>query len=268
MFSLCKYYMDCVTPSGEVMLCYASDLMIGGVHLRQSSILIRAEQSRSRQSFLRGTLPREEEEGWVWNCPALGVRGQWMKEMPVVPPVKLYETESGKSVVWQCLALKADACISLKGEAAKKGVGYVECLKMDMEPWELPLMTLHWGRYHGEEGEALAWIVWEGEHPLVLLLEEDRILPLPSQVKAACDGSRLELEGLTLEFSRRDVLRSGDISRTALRYFPRAVRQLLPHSILHLKETKWAGPARLFRTGRELSGFAIHELVHFHPQDT
>jgi len=99
-------------------------------------------------------------------------------------------------------------------------------------------------------------------------LEEDRILPLSSRGKAAHDGSRLELEGVAFEFSRRNVLRSGDISRTALRHLPRAVRQLLPHSILHLKETKWAGPARLIRAGRELSGFAIHELVHFHPQDT
>lgn len=265
MFSLTKYYMDCVTDSGEVVLCYASDLRVGGVHLLQSSILVHGEKSYSRQSFLRGKLPEKEEGGWVWNCPTLGVKGKWQSDAPAASPVKLYETKEGKSVVWQCLALKADVCISLKGEAEKKGVGYVECLNMDLEPWKLPLESLYWGRLHGATVEALAWIVWEGSEPLALLLKGNKVSYISSPVKARHDGTALELEGMSFEFSCRDVLRSGDISGTALRYLPRMVRHLLPDSILHLKETKWAGPARVLNSSGELSGFVIHEVVHFKP---
>ncbi len=40
---------------------------------------------------------------------------------------------------------------------------------------------------------------------------------------------------------------------------------LLPASILHLKETKWAGPATLNRHGEVIPGFSIHEVVNFLP---
>lgn len=54
-FSLTKYYMDCVTSSGKVILCYASDLAFANMQLRQSSVLVNApEETYARQSFSAG----------------------------------------------------------------------------------------------------------------------------------------------------------------------------------------------------------------------
>lgn len=268
-FSLTKYYMDCVTSSGKVILCYASDLEFAPLRLRQSSVLVHTEEGTyARQSFFRGTLPAEGDEGWNWHCPALSVRGRWEGSGPPAPPLTLYEPEAGRNVVWQCLAPRAEVRFFLRGRE-ETGSGYVECLTMTVEPWKLPVDVLHWGRFHGESGEALTWISWEGKHPLSLLLEGGRhVLPAPD-LSAAADGSRMAFgspsSGSCLEFSRATVLRTGDISRTALRYLPGAAKRLLPPSILHLRETKWAGPALFRRGDASLPGFSIHEVVHFHP---
>lgn len=264
-FSLTKYYMDCETPAGDVILCYASDLHVGGVQLRQSSVLVHSVDagSWSRQSFFRGRLPRQGKSGWVWHCPALGVRGQWACHGAPSPAIKLYETETGKNVVWQCLAPRADVCLSLRGRH-ETGTGYVECLSMSLEPWKLPVDTLHWGRYHGLQGTDLTWIFWEGEHPLSLLLRGSECVSPPGCVCAAADGSAIDLGGGSLmELSRDRVLRTGDISNTALKYFPGPVKRLLPGSILHLQETKWAGAALLHDGRAPEPGFAIHEIVRF-----
>lgn len=269
-FSLTKYYMDCVTSEGEVVLCYASELTAGSVRLRQSSVLVHSEEggSLSRQTFFRGALPVFRNGNWLWRCPALGVRGSWSGEAFPAPPVNLYEPEEGRDVTWQCLLPRAEVRLSMGGRN-ETGVGYVECLTMSLEPWKLPVDSLHWGRFHGEEGEALTWIIWEGAHPLGLLLEGSGCSSSVPPAHASPDGSRISFgEGLhrkVLECSCSKVLRTGDISRTALRYLPSSVRRLLPQSILHLQETKWAGPACLFCGNGVRPGFSIHEVVHFHP---
>lgn len=269
-FALTKYYMDCVTSSGKVILCYASDLTVGSMRLRQSSLLMHSREGRacSRQTFFRGVLPAAADGGWTWRCPALGVRGVWTGEEAPAPAFTLYEPEEGRNVVWQCLAPRAQACLSVGGRR-EEGCGYMECLTMTLEPWKLPVDFLYWGRFHGDEGGALTWILWEGDHPLSLLLDGGgRILPSPA-MRAAPDGARIEFgggpAGGSLEFSRESVLRTGDVSRTALRYVPQTVKRMLPPSILHLHETKWAGTARLLGPDGDRSGFSIHEVVHFHP---
>ena len=66
-FLLTKYYMDCVTPEGDVILCYASDLALGRIRLAQSSLLINSKEkgTQTRQSFFRGIQPRFIGEEWI-----------------------------------------------------------------------------------------------------------------------------------------------------------------------------------------------------------
>lgn len=122
-FSLTKYYMDCVTSSGKVILCYASDLAFANMQLRQSSVLVNApEGTYARQSFFRGRLPESVNGGWNWHCPALGARGRWTGGGSPVPEAVLYEQAGGRKVVWQCLVPRAQVCFpcmeSVKREMA------------------------------------------------------------------------------------------------------------------------------------------------------
>ncbi len=266
-FLFTKYYMDCVTAGGEAALCYASDLTVGGVRLKQSSVLLHEEgrATENRQSFFRGVLPRAVNSQWVWDCPALNTHGAWMLRNAPAQDITLYEAADGKAVSWQCLTPQTEAQLSIKGKSFC-GQGYAERLRMTLEPWKMPLNVLHWGRFHPAGGEALTWIIWEGAHPLSLLMTGTQEMPLTTAPRAAHDGSRIEFNnGYALEFSRKNVLRTGDIGQTALRRLPAVVKKLLPSSILNLKETKWAGPATLCRHGEVVPGFAIHEVVNFLP---
>lgn len=254
--------MDCVTRDGTAVLGYASDLVLGGVHLRHSSVLVSEQDGTvaSRQTFLRGTLPTKLASCWEWKCPALGLCGEWAPLTPPAAPICLYEPRPGKDVVWHCIAPLADVHLSLKGRELE-GKGYLECLSMRLEPWKLPVDTLLWGRYHGDDGQALTWIVWKGGNPLALLLENERPVPVNFVMKAS--GKALDLAGHKLNFGCDRVLRSGDISGTALRYCPSMAKRLMPDSILQLRETKWAGRAHHSSSGVHDSGFAIHEIVRF-----
>ncbi len=268
-FLLTKYYMDCVTAGEEVALCYASDLTVGGVRLKQSSVLLHegGKITENRQSFFRGVLPQAVDSQWVWDCPALNTHGAWAFRNAPAQDICLYESADGKTVFWQCLTPKTEAKLNVKGKTLN-GQGYAECLRMSLEPWKMPLNVLHWGRFHPIEGEALTWIIWEGAHPLSLLMLGTQSVPTPVP-NAARDGSHIDFNnGYALEFSRKNVLRTGDIGQTALRRLPDVVKKFLPSSILHLKETKWAGPATLNRHGEIIPGFTIHEVVNFLPNST
>ncbi len=266
-FLLTKYYMDCVTAEGDVALCYASDLTVGGVKLRQSSVLLHEEgkTTENKQSFVRGVLPRHELFQWVWDCPALNVHGKWSPQCKSGADIALYETDEGKAVNWQCLTPRATAELNIKGKNLK-GTGYVECLNMTLEPWKLPMNVLHWGRFHPLKGDSFAWIIWEGAHPLSLLMVGELHATF-FDMRAARDGSRIDVgDKFSLIFSRQHVLRTGDIGQTALKKLPAVMKNLLPASILHLKETKWAGPAILRNHREDIPGFAIHEVVNFLPE--
>lgn len=260
--------MDCVTEDGTVVLAYASDLTLGSVHVKHSSLLIVDIDGMvvSRQSFIRGMLPEFVRGKWQWRCWPLSIQGSWTPVVPTAAPISLYGSGPWRNVSWQCLAPRAKVWMSTKGWRLE-GTGYMECLTMNLEPWSLPLDSLHWGRFHADNGRALTWIVWEGDHPLSIMLENGKPISLPGGIKTRPSGERLDFAGCSLDLSCERVLRSGDISETVLTRSPMVLRRLLPDSILHLKETKWGGPASLVAPGLGApeNGYAIHEVVRFKP---
>lgn len=266
-FSLTKTYLDCQTAAGDSIVCYASLLQLDKLRFHHASWLHLDPEGKThkRQTFIRGRMPEQKDGIISWDCPALGVLGQWSREHPPLPPQLLYKQEE-RELVWRCLQPRSQVSLQL-GKFKYQGIGYAEQLHMTIPPWKLPIETLHWGRFLGEQGSSCVWILWEGIHPIILFLDQQGRL-LTENILAAKDGSALDLGNSSLTFDRKHILREGEIGQTVLKAFPAFAKAMLPPSILHLKERKWAGEATLATPAGVEHGLSIHEIIHFAPSES
>jgi hypothetical protein len=76
----------------------------------------------------------------------------------------LYKESEDNELIWNCHHPKALAVINYKG-SIYRGLGYAETLLCPMNPLELPMGELRWGRFLSES-HTVIWINWKDEHPL------------------------------------------------------------------------------------------------------
>ena len=254
MFRLDKWYGDCVTAGGDVLIVYAAHVWLGPVRFGCSSILGRIGDRDVAETHVgRTRLPRRGERGHSFEDNELGVHGTW-RGTTTAEERTLWSGRAG-SVRWHPVLVAAEVELSLRGQPLT-GVGYLERLRLDVAPWRLPIEELRWGRFHGG-GRSIVWIEWRGPAPLRLCLVdgvEVEVGPLTNEGLELADGARLEL-------TPSAVLRDGELGRTVLRQ--RLLRWLpLPRSIRAMHETKWLARGTFTdRHGVTSAGYAIHEVV-------
>ena len=249
-FQLSKWYLDCVTDSGNTHIAYIGDLHWGPVIFHFSSVLRSAGQRVIQEHSLREqSTPLVTDDGVSWNSRQFGLEGIWHSDSRPVREI-VFENEIG-SVEWHCLMPRARACIG-----SDCGFGYVERLTMTVVPWKIPIQQLRWGRLCNAS-DWIVWIDWLGEYSKRILyfngeavsaasIEEERIV--------FEDGSRLSMD-------RSLILRNGRLGTTALSSIP-GVANTFPARLLQVNECKWRSRARLERPGSPpVEGWAIHELV-------
>lgn len=160
-FLLTKYYLDCVSPAGDVAIAYAARLTMGpltvGAGILEHHPRGGGEVVRRRWSYVP---PRLARGALHWRHAGLGVRGTWSR--PRVQPVRrLLETREG-AIDWRLLQPGAPASISWRGGRVE-GSGYAELLRVSIPPWRFPFRALHWGRFVADDGGSwAAWINWCG----------------------------------------------------------------------------------------------------------
>lgn len=262
-FSLSKWYLDCCTKEGEACIIYAAELTLYGIKLTYSSHLLCSPEGtlETKQTFLNGSLPvLKEDSTIVCDSSKLNFHGTWSPLTPPAPRINQYE-KNGKYCHWTCLQAKSQVDLSLSGRAIT-GIGYAERLDMTLPPWELPVKQLYWGRFHGEKGTTLSWIIWEGSFPFSILLRGNTPIKA-DDLLASPSGNTLSWGNHSLFFHQTHIIRTGKIGDTVLPSLPSMIKGLLPQKILNLKENKWFGDA-VFSSGEEKErGTAIHELVSF-----
>ncbi len=232
MFALSKWYLDCVSPTGEAFIGYSAELAWGQ---RRLSYVGRVG---GPSSLTRESPPRLTGQVLEWESEALGMRGTWTGSDPL-PEVSLFEG----AVLWQVLRPCARAV--LQGEM--EGWGYAERVQLKRVPWKLDIGQLRWGRFTSPS----SWLVWVGWCGGLLVYRDG----------AELTGARLEPDGLswpggklTLESGR--VLRQGPLARTVP-----VLSSLVP---ARLREQKWV--SRAWLDGQE--GWVIHEVVHFGAEES
>jgi len=127
-FGLSKWYLDCITDSGETLIGYSGAVEWGAVRLHYSSVL----EADARDIAVRHTLREQDEPGAkgdsiVWRSDALQVDGLWRSDSSALRET-IFSCEQG-SVEWHCLMPRARArCRD------RSGLGYVERLLVTIPP--------------------------------------------------------------------------------------------------------------------------------------
>jgi hypothetical protein len=187
-----------------------------------------------------------------WSSRPLRVHGNWQA---LAAPIeqRLIDTKDG-SIDWHCIAPCAQARIDLPDHSVLQGLGYVERLRLTIPPWSLPFHTLHWGRF-GNPEHNLVWIRWDGHCPMTLVAHNG-----VQSAQATVSELGVCTDELVLEWSDAGrVLRNGPIVRGAIR----GLSWRMPPAFAAAREEKWLSRAKLHCAGRDVSGWAIHEIVHF-----
>ncbi len=174
-FYLSKWYLDCVDEAGTVFIGYAARLRCGPLPLSYTASLIdsggRIIEDRSYRRTQDPSI--DSQHNVLWQPGRLGVRGSWATSSEPVERV-LFRGEEG-TVLWRCHAPRARAVVTTDLGGTIEGLGYVEQLVLTVPPWKLPIEAIHWGRFLSPTHE-LIWVVWEGGHPLCVLLHDQRII--------------------------------------------------------------------------------------------
>lgn len=253
MFLLEKWYLDCVTDDGDVLVGYWATARLGVLRLRYAACLAGRPGARLTSRYtLRPAAPPEITGNELrWDCPGLRVAGTWTLCESGIDRI-LLDGPRGR-VRWQCLGPRALATVHAGGRAFR-GTGYVERLIMSLPPWRLPFTSLRWGHFHGLD-RTLVWIGWRDGLARDWVFDngtEERGASVREREVALAGGDRLTIDdGLTL--------RTGAIRRTALRPL-RALVACIP-GWRSARETKWLARARLHTATGPVQGWALHEEV-------
>lgn len=255
-FSLVKWYMDCVSEAGEVVILYSARVRWRGIGLAYSNLIWTDGAAGKSASSMHGAKISREEQQIVVASQPLGLQGTWAaRAAPIERTV--YACESG-SVIWNCL--QPAASVSLKiGEKKLTGAGYAECLTLTLPPWQLPLRHLQWGRFvSGRDTlttEAVAWIEWKGPYAMSLVIHNGA-----SHEGASIATTEVRWDGGKLRMEEPLALRAGRLGSTILPAAP-ALSRIFPHSLFNVEERKWRSRGILEAPDRKSRGWVIHETV-------
>ena len=258
-FSLTKWYLDCTSGDGRTAIGYFARLRWGAVSLTWQALNLWEHGAliAERSTLAPGATPRRDENGITWSARRLGC--EFVVE-PIGDPVhlRLFERADG-SLDWTCEAPVANVTVRMAERSWTTGTGYVECIRMTIPPWRLPIRQLRWGRWIDDgTAHAVVWIEWRGSEPRTWILV-DGVLAADADVEDASVAAGPTV--LTLE--RECTLSARSLAEIVGRIAP--LRAIVPGSLMSLRQVKWRSRGALRRSGCPgSSGTAIHELVVFH----
>jgi hypothetical protein len=249
-FKLSKWYLDCVTDSGDTSIAYTGSVAWGLIRLHYSSVLESAgDRIAERHTLLEQEEPETLDSVISWNAKALRVEGLWRSQVAAVRET-VFTCDEG-TVEWDCIMPQARVSVG-----PRTGLGYAEHLTMTIPPWKLPIDTLRWGRFTGESNWAV-WIDCQGEFAR-------RIVYLNGNTISASTLADEEIKfenGAVLAMDRSLVLRNGPLGTTVLSKIP-GLNRTFPARLLEVNECKWRSRAHLrLPNGKNVQGWAIHEKV-------
>jgi len=253
VFSLRKWYLDCVGDSGELCIAYRAELKVAGAQIATASLLRFDDQDGMRTRWTVRSCPEPTGEDVLsWEAPALDLAARFERRDPSCAATLLDGPEG--TVRWTCTHPRAAVEMRIAGEVLR-GTGYAEVLDLTVPPWKLPIDELRWGRLL-TASHGVVWIDWRGSHPQRLVVVDG------NPVAGELEDSGPRGGGARVLLHEPRVLRSGRIGETVLSAVP-GLDRLVPGRILGLEETKWRSRGTVQIGCCEEEGWAIHELVRW-----
>tara|TARA_Y100000310_G_scaffold86963_1_gene83862 strand:- start:1919 stop:2722 length:804 start_codon:yes stop_codon:yes gene_type:complete len=257
LFSLRKWYMDCIDKMGNLFIGYSASLHWKKIEINYASTLTCNQQDEivTASSLRNQSHPTLEGETLQWNHDKLKTVGNWTI---VDPPVSqnILNEKSG-SLIWNCNQPKAIAEVKSNNMSFKDAIGYTEMIEMTILPWLLPISKLWWGRFLSQNN-TLIWIVWEGESNFHFVYFNGNEI-----ADAAVTDNEVVLndQGMTLTFSETVVLRDGSLASTLFSHIS-TLSKMVPTGFLNSHECKWRSKGNLTKNGKVIdTGWVIHEVV-------
>lgn len=254
-----KVYMDCIDEAGNCFIAYSAVLRVFFFRLHYSAVIFLDASAKltERSSFSTGPSPVNDSV-LIFKAPALGFSGIWDKgDAPL--PLLNYESDSGGFVQWDCHHPKSVTNIKFNKQKFT-GQGYAETLSFSVNPRNLPLDTLKWGRFLSNN-YAVVWVIWEGKHPV------NRVFLNGTEYNdchAGVDGISFANDTFSISFSATVTVKSEGISD---------ILKLKPLLRLFAGSTIAGATDNKYRSGAVLSvsndvkesGWALYETVKFQP---
>ena len=253
MLALDKWYLDCVSPDGDLLICYSAKPRWGPIRLCYGARIVKPAKGplTQRQSFFPGHA-HEEPGAITWSNDRLGIQGAWTGGAPLAETTVVDEPSG--VIVWRCLGANCAANIHIDGQRIT-GTGYVEELSMTIPPWKLPFTDLRWGRYISEDrGDYAVWIDLRGG------TSRNWIWIGSDQTPGTVDDDGVHASGASLTFEASQPVRSENVARTLLGPFE-FLKTLLPRQLGAIREDKQISSCVLTADGLTSRGFSVNEVV-------
>lgn len=180
----------------------------------------------------------------------MGLHAEWTAPNPL-PAVDLLGNPDG-FLRWTVATLNSPARWTFPN-ATISGVGYVECIEMNVPPWQLPIHTLRWGRFANVE-HSVVWIDWNDGERRWLFVDGQRTSA------TAIDDDDITWDGGSLELRSKQVLISDSLASSVQSAF---LSWLIPSGYLQSRQTKFLALGRLCVHGRVFEGSVVCETVFF-----
>jgi hypothetical protein len=253
-FKLDKWYFDCVSPQGEVLICYAAKVRYGPLGFSYSARMTKAPQGDliQRQSLSFGHAEKADGAITLHNR-GLRIDGRWSGGSPIARTT-LVDVPAG-TIEWECLSANAAVSAHIGGRLFE-GTGYVERLSMTIPPWRLPFTVLRWGRYiSADRRNRAVWIDLVGElnRSWIWLNSDD-----PVTGNVGDRGVRTNVSELVFETAR--PIRSDNVAQSLLGRLE-FLKRLLPRALRAIAEEKQVASCTLAVGGTTSRGTAISEVV-------
>jgi len=252
-----KYYLDCVTDKGEVVICYASRFSWHTLPINVFSRLICADGKTDQCSAMtmRNCLPRIAQPVLRWTCSKAGVIGSWTALRDPIHRVLPVVT---RDMIWHCIQPCSRVFLSQSPAGTLQGMGYAEMIEFTISPWEFDVDEMLWGRFVSET-DSIVWIEWKGNCAFKLIIHNGIEI-----ANGQVTSSRIDLTaGLALLLNESVLLRKGSLGETYLASLP-LLRPMVPAGVANIFERKWLSRGRLSRGDVCVSsGWVVHERVQF-----
>jgi hypothetical protein len=253
-FRLEKWYFDCVTSDGAVLIGYAARLKWGPIGLSYGARMAKMKGGPlvQRQCLAFGTV--NEGRGTIsWANDLLKVHGVWTGGEPI-PRIVVVDEPSGR-IEWQCLGANCAVAVCLDGQRVM-GTGYVEKLTMSIPPWKLPFTGLRWGRFISDDRSSyMVWTDMRGRTPRTWVWVNSG-----QPVAGIVDSLGVRTDVAELAFLSSEPLRSGNVATTLLGRL-QFLKRLLPEGLRAIQEDKQVSACVVRTKGSELTGSSINEVV-------
>ena len=254
-FSLQKWYLDCVTDDGELIILYCAELTWRKLRLHLNSVLSGSQNQVTTHSSISRFQIASEPQRITVNLPRLRVSGVWQSQGSPYERL-VFESDAG-SLTWHCLQPSSTVRVTLRGREIK-GLGYAERISLSIPPWSLPLRELRWGRFVSSQ-DSLAWVDWNGDYSTRFAIHNSREVEL-----LAVSETEVSTPLAKLQISPGMTLRSGSLRATLLPGVP-VLQKLLPGALFNVEEHKFLSRGILAAPGPQSTGWVIHEVVHWIP---